>query len=118
MKVQQFVFGKGTTPAWFEDLCREGRAKIVRDDEGEVVKAVLYTPGGTREASIGDSIVYVPSGLAVVPADKARQYGLQPKESKEKAKDAKVKEEKKEIEEKPEDTEVADETVTEEKTEE
>lgn len=93
MKMKEFVFGKGAIPEWFKSLCSTGRAKVVYDDEGEIVKAVLYAPGGVKEAFIGDTIIYVASGLAVIPAEKAKKYGLQRKD--------KVKNEAK-AEEKPE----------------
>lgn len=106
MKVKQFVFGKATTPEWFKGLCSTGKAKVVYDDEGEPLKAVVYAPTGSQEANIGDTILYVPSGLAVVPADKAKKYGLQKKD---KVKNEVKEEIKPEEPETPETAQVADE---------
>lgn len=77
MKLETFVFGKEKAPAWFNDVCAIGRAKINYDEENVIISATLHTPTGIQTAKVGDSIVYTNSGLAVIPEDKAKKYGVQ-----------------------------------------
>lgn len=77
MKIKNFILGKSVTPSWFNDICLTGKAKINKDDEGNIIFATLHTPTGMRTAKVGDTIMYTNSGLAVIPQDKARKYGVQ-----------------------------------------
>ena len=77
MQNKMFVFEQKKAPIWFEELCLKGKAKINRDEDGNILSATLFSPSGSKIAKIGDTIVYSNSGLAVIPNDKAKKYGVQ-----------------------------------------
>ena len=95
-KVESFIFGEGKAPEWFNKEANAGRVKMLFDEEDQMIGAQLLSGTKVYEAKIGDSIMNTKYGLAVLPKEKAKQYGVQKKDDKQ-AKD--FKEEKKETEE-------------------
>lgn len=67
-EMQKYIVGSDKLPQWLKDNVTRGRAKIKKDEDGEMTSVVIYTPSGVHEAKRGDAVVLVRSGLAVVPA--------------------------------------------------
>lgn len=90
--MEQFIFGEGKTPVWFDQEANAGRVKLLYDEDDQLVGAQILSGTKVYEAKIGDSILNTKYGLAVLPQEKAKQYGVQKKDDK----PVKEKEEKKE----------------------
>lgn len=94
--IEQFVFGEGKAPKWFDDQANAGRVKLIYDEDEQLVGAQILSGTKVYKAKIGDSILNTKYGLAVLPQEKAKQYGVQKKDAKQ---DRENKEEKKDSEE-------------------
>lgn len=72
---QSYVLGSGKVPTWLNDEASKGRVKFNYDD-GDFINAIVFTPTQTVTANKGDVVLSLKSGLAVLPADKAKQYSM------------------------------------------
>ena len=86
MTVQTFILGKEKIPSWFDEEASKGRARINYDDEGKIVNATLLSGSKTYTANVGDSIMNTKSGMVALSKEKAKQYGVQKKDTKEEEK--------------------------------
>lgn len=77
MKNETFVVGKEKIPQWFNDQASIGRAKVNKDEDGELLNIIIYGPTGNKIAKIGDSVMNTRSGLVVIPEEKAKKYNVQ-----------------------------------------
>lgn len=75
-QTKSFVLSSKDVPVWLNDEAAKGRVKFVFDDNDELVGATVYTPTKTLNAKVGDTIMLMKSGLAVLPAGKAKKYGV------------------------------------------
>lgn len=87
-QVKSFVLGKDKVPTWFNDEMAKGRAKANYTDD-ELTSVSVFVPTKTLIANIGDTIMMLKSGLTVIPAEKAKKFGMQPKEQKNEKQDDK-----------------------------
>lgn len=94
--MEQFIFGEGKAPVWFDEEANAGRVKLIHDEDEQLIGAKILSGTKVYEAKIGDSIFNTKYGLAVLPQEKAKQYGVQKKDVKQ---DRENKEEKKDSEE-------------------
>lgn len=78
--VESFIFGEGKAPEWFDKEANAGRVKIMYDEDDQMIGAQILSGTKTYEAKIGDSILNTKYGLAVLPKEKAKQYGVQKKD--------------------------------------
>lgn len=77
MKMETFVVGKDKFPNWFNEKAAMGRARIVRDDDGQLVHVVVNNTSGVFYAKPGDSIMKDKTGLLVIPQKTAQKYRMQ-----------------------------------------
>lgn len=80
---KQFTLGKDKFPTWFEDECSKGKARVVYDDEGDLVNVTVYSATKNYVAVEGDTIMLLKSGLAVIPKEQAVKYKVQKEEANE-----------------------------------
>lgn len=78
--VESFIFGEGKAPEWFDKEANAGRVKIMYDEDDQMIGAQILSGTKVYEAKIGDSILNTKYGLAVLPKEKAKQYGVQKKD--------------------------------------
>lgn len=78
--VESFIFGEGKAPEWFDKEANAGRIKIMYDEDDQMIGAQILSGTKVYEAKIGDSILNTKYGLAVLPKEKAKQYGVQKKD--------------------------------------
>lgn len=78
---ETFIIGKDKFPIWFNDEAMKGRAKVNRDDEGNILNVIIYGAAKNVVANVGDSIIRSKTGLLVIPKEKAKKYNVQPKGS-------------------------------------
>jgi len=78
-EVKSFVLGRNRIPAWFDDACAKGRAKLTLGQDGKAKEAVVHMVSRTVTAYAGDTVMLLESGLAVIPKEKARKYKVQRK---------------------------------------
>lgn len=88
--VESFVFNGGKAPEWFNKEANAGRIKLMFDEDDQITGVQIASGTKVYEAKIGDTILNTKYGLAVLPKEKAKQYGMQTKESK---KEKEIKEE-------------------------
>ena len=89
--VESFILGEQKAPEWFDKEANAGRVKIMYDEDDQMIGAQILSGTKVYEAKIGDSILNTKYGLAVLPKEKAKQYGVQNKDAKQKEiKDEKV----------------------------
>lgn len=93
--IESFVLGEMKAPEWFNNEANKGRVKILRDEDNELIGAQILSGTKIYDAVVGDSILNTKYGLAVLPREKAKAYGVQKKDDTKKE----IKEEKKETEE-------------------
>lgn len=75
MEAKTFILGKDEVPQWFNDSAKQGRAKLVYDeDQVNLVGATIYTLTKVVSARIGDVIMLSRNGLMVIPKEKAAKY--------------------------------------------
>lgn len=77
MKVESFVVGKDKFPDWFNEQAAQGRARTVRDDDGQIVHVVINNTSGVFYAKPGDSVMKGKTGLLVIPQKTAQKYHVQ-----------------------------------------
>lgn len=80
--IESFIFGEGKAPEWFNKEANAGRVKTILDEDDQIVGAQILSGTKVYEAKAGDSIVNTKYGLAVIPREKAKQYGVQNKDVK------------------------------------
>jgi len=80
--MENFIFGTEKAPAWFDQEANAGRVKLLYDEDDQLVGARILSGMKTYEAKVGDSIMNTKYGLAVIPREKAKQYGVQNKDAK------------------------------------
>lgn len=85
--MENFVFGEGKAPEWFNKEANAGRVKIMYDEDDQIIGCQILSGTKVYEAKIGDTILNTKYGLAVVPKEKAKQYGLQKKDDKKEIKE-------------------------------
>ena len=85
--MENFVFGEGKAPEWFNKEANAGRVKIMYDEDDQIIGCQILSGTKVYEAEIGDTILNTKYGLAVVPKEKAKQYGLQKKDDKKEIKE-------------------------------
>lgn len=78
--VESFIFGEGKAPEWFDKEANMGRVKLMFDEDDQMIGAQILSGTKIYEAKIGDSILNTKYGLAVLPKEKAKQYGVQKKD--------------------------------------
>lgn len=83
-KVESYVLGEGKAPEWFNKEANAGRVKIIFDEDNELIGAQILSGTKVYDAVVGDSILNTKYGLAVLPREKAKQYGVQKKDDKKK----------------------------------
>ena len=66
MKVNKFVVGRGNIPDWFNEKCKQNRAKLNFDDDGELINISVFTPTKLMIANVGDLIILDKHGMSVV----------------------------------------------------
>ena len=91
-ELESFVFGSNKTPEWFNKESNAGRVKMIFDEDDQIVGAQILSGTKVYEAKIGDSILNTKYGLAVLPREKAKQYGVQNKDAKKEIKEEKTEE--------------------------
>lgn len=80
--VESFVLGEGKAPEWFNNEANAGRVKLIYDEDDQLIGAQILSGVKVYDALIGDSILNSKYGLAVIPKEKAKQYGVQKKDDK------------------------------------
>lgn len=90
--VESFVFGEMKAPEWFNKETNAGRVKVMLDEDDQMIGAQILSGTKVYEAKIGDSILNTKYGLAVLPKEKAKQYGAQNKDAKKEIKEEKTEE--------------------------
>ena len=80
--VESYVLGEGKAPDWFNKEANAGRVKIMYDEDEQTIGAQILSGTKVYEAKVGDSIMNTKYGLAVLPKEKAKQYGVQNKDVK------------------------------------
>lgn len=80
--IESFIFGEGKAPEWFNKEANTGRVKTILDEDDQIVGAQILSGTKVYEAKVGDSIMNTKYGLAVIPREKAKQYGVQNKDAK------------------------------------
>ena len=80
--IESFIFGEGKAPEWFNKEANAGRVKTILDEDDQIVGAQILSGTKVYEAKVGDSIMNTKYGLAVIPREKAKQYGVQNKDAK------------------------------------
>lgn len=75
-----YEYGRDKVPEWLREEMSRGRGRIEYED-GEAVKATIYTVGGTKVLKPGDVVLKLKSGMTVLPKEAARKY-MKPKEVK------------------------------------
>lgn len=90
--VESFVFGEMKAPEWFNKETNAGRVKVILDEDDQMIGAQILSGTKVYEAKIGDSILNTKYGLAVLPKEKAKQYGVQNKDAKKEIKEEKTEE--------------------------
>ena len=91
---KEFILGKGIIPGWFNEKCKQGKARVDYDDDGVLTGATIHTATKTIKAKVGDSILLVRSGLQVIPREITKKYKIQ----KGKDNDRVIREDKEEME--------------------
>lgn len=81
---ENFIFGEGKAPEWFNKEANEGRVKLMFDEDDQLVGAQILSGTKVYEAKVGDSILNTKYGLVAIPREKAKQYGVQNKDVKQK----------------------------------
>lgn len=94
--VENFVLGEAKVPEWFNRETNAGRVKVLFDEDDEMIGAQILSGTKVYEAKVGDTIINSKYGLAVLPREKAKQYGVQKKDDKQ---EKEIREDKKETEE-------------------
>ncbi len=77
MKTETFVVGKDKFPDWFNQQAAMGRARTVRDDDGNIEYVVINNASGSYRAKVGDSVMKSKTGLLVIPQKTAQKYRMQ-----------------------------------------
>lgn len=80
--IESFIFGEGKAPEWFNKEANAGRVKTILDEDDQIIGAQILSGTKVYEAKVGDSIMNTKYGLAVIPREKAKQYGVQNKDAK------------------------------------
>lgn len=80
--VESYVLGEGKAPEWFNKEANAGRVKLIYDEDDQLIGAQILSGMKVYDALIGDSIINTKYGLAVLPKEKAKQYGVQKKDDK------------------------------------
>lgn len=76
-----FTFGKDTYPEWFKKAAAEGKITFQTDPStGELLGAIISVPTKTYSATIGDTIMNLKTGMAVVPQEAAKKFSVQKEE--------------------------------------
>lgn len=83
-ELESFIFGEGKVPEWFNIEANAGRVKMLFDEDDQIIGAQILSGTKTYEAKIGDSVIKTKYGLAVLSKEKAKQYGVQKKDVKQK----------------------------------
>ena len=68
--IKKFVVGKESIPAWFVEKLSTGRAKIRRDEDGELESITIMSATKTYTAKPGDTIVLNSRGMTVQETNK------------------------------------------------
>lgn len=76
-KAETFILGRGSVPSWFNDEANKGRAKLIYNEDEELIGAKVFMATKMVNANVGDTIMLLKSGLAVVPREKAKKYKVQ-----------------------------------------
>lgn len=76
-KIKSFVVGKEKFPIWFNDEAVKGRARVNKDDDGDIVNVIVYGIARQMEAVPGDTIMLLKTGLTVVKQEQAKKYNIQ-----------------------------------------
>lgn len=79
MEVRKMTVSRSASnfPDWFKEQAAAGRIKINLDDDGHVDSMVVFSPTGRSVAQVGDVIMLMKSGLAVISEEKAQRYKIQ-----------------------------------------
>ena len=80
--IESFIFGEGKAPEWFNKEANAGRVKTILDEDDQIIGVQILSGTKVYEAKVGDSIMNTKYGLAVIPREKAKQYGVQNKDAK------------------------------------
>ena len=91
--LEQFILGEGKAPEWFDNEANAGRIKMIYNEDEELIGAQILSGTKTYEAKVGDSIINTKYGVAVIPQEKAKAYGVQRKDAKDSKQDKKEAEE-------------------------
>lgn len=68
--VKKFIVGKDPTPTWFMEKLSTGRAKVHRDEDGELESITIMSATKTYTAKPGDTIVLNSRGMTVQETSK------------------------------------------------
>lgn len=82
--IESFILGEMKAPEWFNEEANKGRVKLIFDEDNDLIGAQILSGTKIYDAVIGDSILNTKYGLAVLPKEKAKQYGVQKKDDKKK----------------------------------
>lgn len=78
-----FIVGTDDFPAWFKEQTAKGKAKINRDDDDVLESITVLSATKSYIARPGDTIMSLKTGMVVLRAQEAKQYGVTKGESKE-----------------------------------
>lgn len=71
--VKKFVVGREPFPSWFKEKLGTGRAKIHKDEDGELEKITIMSATKTYVAKPGDIIVLNSKGMTVQEAEEKEE---------------------------------------------